>query len=176
MTKYSIRLIHILWAVTVFGTIFATGSAYAQVMYKCTFPNGNIDYGFQARPSVDCSAITMSEAYRDGIVLKELSLVCNGTNELSSLDFPTVIERVSETFHLVNGRWNSMPCLWSAKHVHCGNRVDARFGTPRGDTTLSIDRYSGTVWHQMLVPGTDEFRGSISDFKGTCEVKAKGKF
>jgi hypothetical protein len=165
-----VRGIHILWAVTVVGTLFGPCSASAQVMYKCTFPNGNIAYGFQSRSSVDCSAITMSDAYRDGIVLKELSLVCSGTHELSGSAFSTLVERRTETFHLVNGRWNNGPCDWSAKHIHCGNSDDVRFGIAGGDYTLVIDRYSGSASSRMLSPG------SIGEFKGTCEIKTKPKF
>ncbi len=154
--------------------------ASAQVMYRCTAPDGYIGYGFQARESFDCSAITMSDAYRDGIVLKELSLVCNGTSEMTSPAFPTEVERRTETFHLVNGRWNNGPCLWSAKHIHCGDRDDVRFGTPGGNYTLSIDRYSGTVSSRLIVSATDKFSiplpGSMTEFKGTCEIKTKPKF
>jgi hypothetical protein len=40
-------VLSIVWAVPV----------SAQVMYKCTSPNGYIGYGFQARESFDCSAV-----------------------------------------------------------------------------------------------------------------------
>lgn len=154
--------------------------ATAQVMYKCTLPSGYTGYGFQARQSMECAAITMPEAYRDGIVLKELSLVCNGTSELTAPDFPTQVERRTETFHLVNGRWNNGPCDWSAKRIHCGDRDDVRFGIPGGDNMLFIDRYSGTVSRNSRIPGSDKFSvpipASMNEFKGNCEIKTKPKF
>jgi hypothetical protein len=144
--------------------------ASAQVMYKCTAPDGYIGYGFQARGSFDCSAITMSDAYRDGIVPKELSLVCNGATDTLTPDIPSLVEKHTATFHLVNGRWNNGPCLWSAKHIFCGKDDDGRFGVPSGYPSLSIDRFSGSVDYMDVSPGV------MRTFKGTCEIKTKPKF
>lgn len=144
-------------------------SASAQVMYKCNKPDGYSGYGFQTRPSFDCTALTMANAYRDGVVLKELSLVCSGTESLLD-DPPSHGERRTETFHLVNGRWNGEPCLWSAKHVLCGKHDSAGYGVPSGPPQLSIDRFSGSVDYLQ------EYAGVRRTFKGTCEIKTKPKF
>lgn len=147
--------------------------ASAQVMYKCTSSNGWLSYSFQARNSAreSCSAITMSDAYRDGVVLKQLSLVCTGLTEYNySITIPAV--RGTETFHLVNGRWNDLSCLWTTKHIFCSDRDD---DIQMGDHTLSINRYSGSIKNK------DRFfsKGKLdllTEFDGTCEVKANAKF
>ena len=144
--------------------------ASAQVMYRCASSNGYVGYGFQTRPSFDCTALTMADAYKDGVVLKELSLVCSGTEESQLGDSPGHLERRTETFHLVNGRWENSPCLWSAKHILCGKHDSTRFGIPSGPPQLSIDRFSGSVDYLQIHAGVTRI------FKGACEIKTKPKF
>lgn len=145
--------------------------ASAQVMYKCN-KNDLTTYSFQAMPSADCSALTMAEAYREGVVQKDLALACSGVSEVAKIGYiPDLIERELRTFHFKNGQLNRIPCWWSATSISCGSSVDPS-GYPDllGQQYLGLDRFSGAVNSGMRVSGT-EVR-----FKGTCEIKTKAKF
>lgn len=155
--------------VTIIATISCPGLALADVMYKCMKPD-YVDYGFQARSDANCTVLTMSDAYREGVVLKELNLVCSGTEKLSGPQIPESAGRHTASFHLGGGRWNGGPCSWTERNIFCGTEHDHQFGLPVGNHTLAIDRYAGSV-REMLI-----MRGAIRNFEGNCEIKSKPKF